>query len=73
MNNLFFILAVDNEISDLSFEDALQFVHQDQMENQEMFYREGQTWTEDGIGCEMQMVGGTTYFTPIPSNTQQDR
>lgn len=63
---------MDNEISDLSFEDALHFVHQDQMENPENFSREGQTWTEDGIGCEVAVVGGTTYFTPIPS-TNPDR
>jgi len=65
--------TVDNEITDLSFEDALHHLQEmEQMENQEMYYREGQTWTEDGIGCEMQVVGGTTYFTPLANQNNQD-
>ena len=65
---------MDNELTDLSFEDALHHLQEmEQMENQEMYYREGQTWTEDGIGCEMQVVGGTTYFTPLANQNNQDR
>ena len=32
---------------------------------QEGYFCEGQTWTDDQIGCEVQVVGGTHYFTPI--------
>ena len=54
-------------MNDMSFEDALHYLGTADplTAQQEGYFREGQTWTEDQIGCEVQVVGGTHYFTPI--------
>ena len=57
----------------MSFEDApLHLGMKDALAAQEQgYFREGQTWTEDQIGCEVQVVGGTHYFTPIAQERYQ--